>query len=47
MSFQSTATPNQALQRTAGRAAFSLSMTSTLYSLPRAPSPAVADLGSR
>ena len=39
--------PNQAMQRTAGRSAFPLSMTSTINPQPRAPSPAVADLGSR
>ena len=40
-------TPNQAMQRTAGRSAFSLSMTSTFNLQLRAPSPAVADLVSR
>jgi membrane protease YdiL (CAAX protease family) len=39
--------PNQAMQRTAGRSAFPLSMTSTFNPQPRALSPAVADLGSR
>jgi hypothetical protein len=39
--------PNQAMQRTAGRSAFQLPMTSTLPEQPRSPSPAVADLGSR
>ncbi len=38
---------NQAMQRTAGRSAFPLAMTSTFNPQPRAPSPAVADLGSR
>ena len=38
---------NQALQRTAGRSAFLLSMTSTFNQQPHAPSPAVADLVSR
>ena len=38
---------NQAMQRTAGRSAFPLSMTSTFNLQPRAPSPAVADLVSR
>ena len=36
--------PNQAMQRTAGRAAFPLSVTSTFNPQPRSPSPAVADL---
>jgi Protein of unknown function with HXXEE motif len=36
-----------AMQRTAGRSAFSLSMTSTFNSQPHPPSPAVADLESR
>ena len=40
-------TPNQAIQRTAGRAAFPLSMTSTFNLQRRALSPAVADLVSR
>ena len=40
-------TPNQAMQRTAGRSAFPLSVTSTFSLQPPAPSPAVADLGSR
>src|SRR3954468_2674338 len=40
-------TPNQAMQRTADRCAFSLSMTSTLNLQQDAPSPAVADLVSR
>jgi hypothetical protein len=40
-------TPNQAMQRTAGRSAFPLSMTSTFNQQRRAPSPAVADLVSR
>jgi hypothetical protein len=39
--------PNQAMQRTAGRSAFSLSMTSTFNQQRRASSPAVADLVSR
>jgi hypothetical protein len=39
--------PNQAMQRTAGRSAFTLSMTSVFNRQPRAPSPAVADLVSR
>jgi hypothetical protein len=39
--------PNQAMQRTAGRSAFSLQMTSTFNQQPHAPSPAVADLVSR
>ncbi len=38
---------NHAMQRTAGRSAFPLSMTSTFNLQPRAPSPAVADLVSR
>lgn len=38
---------NQAMQRTAGRSAFSLSMTSTFNLQRHSPSPAVADLGSR
>ena len=38
---------NQAMQRTAGRSAFPSAMTSTLNPQPHAPSPAVADLGSR
>lgn len=38
---------NQAMQRTVGRFAFPLSMTSTSNQQPPAPSPAVADLGSR
>jgi hypothetical protein len=38
---------NRAMQRTAGRSPFSLSMTSTLNVQRRAPSPAVADLVSR
>jgi hypothetical protein len=41
------ARPNQAMQRTAGRSEFWLSMTSTFNLQPRALSPAVADLGSR
>ena len=40
-------TPNQAIQRTAGRAAFPLSMTSTFNLQRRALSPAVAGLVSR
>jgi hypothetical protein len=40
-------TPNQAIQRTAGRAAFLLSMTSTFNLQPRALSPAIAGLVSR
>ncbi len=40
-------TPNQAIQRTAGRAAFPLSMTSTFNLQRRALSPAVAGLMSR
>ena len=40
-------TPNQAIQRTAGCAAFPLSMTSTFNQQPRALSPSVADLVSR
>ena len=39
--------PNQAMQRTAGRSAFPLPMTSTFDLQPHAPSPAVADLVSR
>ena len=39
--------PNQAMQRAAGRSAFSLSMTFTFYPQPHALSPAVADLVSR
>ena len=39
--------PNQAMQRTAGRSAFSSSMTSSFNPQPHAPSPAVADLVSR
>jgi hypothetical protein len=39
--------PNQAMQRTAGRSAFQLSMTSPFNLQPHAPSPAVADLVSR
>jgi hypothetical protein len=39
--------PNRAMQRTAGRSAFKLSTTSTFNQQPYAPSPAVADLGSR
>jgi hypothetical protein len=38
---------NQAMQRTAGRSAFPLTVTSTSYQQPRALSPAVADLVSR
>jgi hypothetical protein len=38
---------NQAMQRTAGRVAFSLAMTSTPNPQPRASLPAVADLVSR
>ena len=38
---------NQAMQRTAGRSAFPLSMPSTFNLQPHAPSPAVADLVSR
>ncbi len=38
---------NQAMQRTAGRSAFSLPMTRTFYSQPHTLSPAVADLVSR
>ena len=38
---------NQAMQRTVGRAALKLSMTSTFNRQPNTPSPAVADLGSR
>ena len=38
---------NQAMQRTAGRPAFPLSMTSTFNQQPRAISPVVADLVSR
>jgi len=41
------ARPNQAMQRTAGRSAFQLSMTSTFNPQPRSLSPAVADLVSR
>jgi hypothetical protein len=40
-------TPNQAMQRAAGRFAFPLSMTPTFNWQRRAPSPAVADLVSR
>jgi hypothetical protein len=40
-------TPNQAMQRTAGRSAFPLSMTSTFNRQRRPPSPSVADLVSR
>jgi hypothetical protein len=47
MSFQSTATPNHALQRTAGRSAFLSLMTPTFNQERRALSPAVADLVSR
>jgi hypothetical protein len=39
--------PNQTMQRTAGRSAFPLSMTSTFDPQPHAPSPAVADLVPR
>ena len=39
--------PNQAMQRTAGRSALPLSMTSSFIQQPRSLSPAVADLGSR
>jgi membrane protease YdiL (CAAX protease family) len=39
--------PNQAMQQTAGRSAFRLSMTSTSNLQPQAPSPTVADLVSR
>ncbi len=42
-----TRSPNQAMQRTAGRSPFPLSMTFTFNLEPRAPSPAVADLVSR
>jgi hypothetical protein len=38
---------NQAMQRTAGRSAFPLAVTSTFNLQPRTLSPAVADLGSR
>ena len=38
---------NQAMQRTAGRSAFQLSMIYTFNLQPHAPSPAVADLGFR
>ena len=38
---------NQAMQRTAGRSALPLSMTSTFHLQPHSPSPAVADLVSR
>ena len=38
---------NQSMQRTAGRSACPLSMTSTFSLQRRVPSPAVADLGSR
>ena len=38
---------NQAMQRTAGRAAFPLLMTSAFNPQSHALSPAVADLGSR
>jgi hypothetical protein len=37
----------KAMQRTTGRSAFELSMTSTFNQQPRALSPAVADLMSR
>ena len=47
LQFRDTRQPNQAMQRTAGRSAFPLSMTSTFNQQPHAPSPAVADLGSR
>jgi hypothetical protein len=47
LSMNSPATPNQAIQRTAGRSAFSLSMTSPFNLQRRALSPAVADLVSR
>jgi hypothetical protein len=40
-------TPNWAMQRTAGRSAFQLSMITTSYSQRCALSPAVADLVSR
>ena len=40
-------TPNQAIERTAGRAAFPLSMTSTFNLQRSALSPAVAGLVSR
>jgi hypothetical protein len=40
-------TSNHAIQRTAGRSAFQLSMTSTFNPQPRTLSPAVADLRSR
>ena len=39
--------PNQAMQRTAGRSAFPLPMTSTFNPQRHTPPPAVADLGSR
>ena len=42
-----TQSSNQAMQRTAGRSAFSLPMTSTFNLQPHALSPAVADLGPR
>ena len=45
---RSTSKPsNQAMQRTAGRSAFPLPMTSTFNQQQRPPSPAVADLRSR
>jgi hypothetical protein len=40
-------TSNEAMQRTASRAAFELTMTSTFNPQPSPPSPALADLGSR
>ena len=43
----STKRPNHAMQRTAGRSAFPLSVISIFNLQPRALSPAVADLGSR
>ena len=42
-----TGRPNQTMQRTAGCLMPSRCWATTLYSQPRAPSPAVADLGSR
>jgi hypothetical protein len=44
---ESSVSSNQAMQRTAGRAAFPLPMNSTFNPQPRSPSPAVADLVSR
>ena len=46
-SLESRIRSNQAMQRTAGRSAFTLLMTSTFNLQPHAPSPAVADLVSR